>query len=201
MGKNKGANLLKKIYLWVLHWAETPYGPWVLFLLALSESSFFPVPPDILLIALAIAIPIKSFRYALICTVGSVTGGAFGYLLGLKLMDSVGMPIINFYNALDHFEQLRMLYNQYDVWVVATAGFTIIPYKIITITAGAAKLDFSVFILVSAISRGARFFLVALLVFKYGEPIKEFIDKYFNILSVLFIGLLAGGFILAKFAF
>lgn len=193
--------MLKKLYHWVLHWAETPYGPLALLLLAFSESSFFPVPPDVLLIALAISLPHKSFRYALICTVGSITGGAFGYFLGLKLMDAVGIPIINFYDAMEQFEKVRTLYRRYDVWVVATAGFTIIPYKLITITAGAVNLDFGNFMLASTASRAARFFLVAGLIYKYGESIKAFIDRYFNVLSVLFIALLVVGFLLVKYFF
>ncbi len=193
--------MLKRLYDWVLHWAETPYGVWALLVLAFSESSFFPIPPDVLLIALAISIPRKSLNYALVCTAGSVAGGAFGYFLGLKLMESVGIPIINFYGAMEQYEKLKILYHQYDVWVVATAGFTIIPYKLITITAGAVNLDFSNFIITSAASRAARFFLVAALIFRYGEPIKAFIEKYFNILSVLFIILLVGGFLLIKFFF
>lgn len=191
--------MLKKLYNWVLHWAETPYGPWALLALAFSESSFFPVPPDVLLIALAISIPHKSFRYAIICTAGSVAGGAFGYLLGLKLMELVGIRIINFYGLMEQFDRLKTLYHQYDVWVVATAGFTPIPYKLATITAGAVKLDFPNFMLASALSRGARFFLVAGLIYKYGEPTKAFIDKYFNILSLLFIILLVGGGLVIKF--
>lgn len=193
--------MLKRLYDWVLHWAETPYGVWALLVLAFSESSFFPIPPDVLLIALAISIPRKSLKYALVCTAGSVAGGAFGYFLGLKLMESVGIPIINFYGAMEQYEKLKILYHQYDVWVVATAGFTIIPYKLITITAGAVNLDLSNFIVASAASRAARFFLVAALIFRYGEPIKAFIEKYFNILSVLFIILLVGGFLLIKFFF
>ncbi len=193
--------MLKRLYDWVLHWAETPYGVWALLVLAFSESSFFPIPPDVLLIALAISIPRKSLNYALVCTAGSVAGGAFGYFLGLKLMESVGIPIINFYGAMEQYEKLKILYHQYDVWVVATAGFTIIPYKLITITAGAVNLDFSNFIITSAASRAARFFLVATLIFRYGEPIKAFIEKYFNILSVLFIILLVGGFLLVRFFF
>ncbi len=193
--------MLKRLYDWVLHWAETPYGVWALLVLAFSESSFFPIPPDVLLIALAISIPRKSLNYALVCTAGSVAGGAFGYFLGLKLMESVGIPIINFYGAMEQYEKLKILYHQYDVWIVATAGFTIIPYKLITITAGAVNLDFGNFLVASAASRAARFFLVAVLIFRYGEPIKAFIEKYFNILSVLFIILLVGGFLLVRFFF
>jgi membrane protein YqaA with SNARE-associated domain len=191
--------VLKKLYLWVLHWAETPYGPWALLLLAFSESSFFPIPPDVLLIALGISIPRKSFRYALICSVGSVVGGAFGYFLGLKLMAAVGMPIIDFYHLVDEFDKWKEIFRRNDVWMVAIAGFTPVPYKVITITAGAVKLDLSNFIIASAVSRAARFFLVGALIYKYGESIKPFIDKYFNLLSILFIALLIGGFMLIKF--
>ena len=191
--------MLKKLYHWVLHWAETPYGPWALLLLAFSESSFFPIPPDVLLVALAISIPKSSYRYALICTAGSVMGGTFGYFLGLKLMGTVGMPIINFYGLMEEFDKWKDIFRRNDVWMVAVAGFTPVPYKVITITAGAAKLDLSNFIIVSAVSRAARFFLVGALIYRYGESIQPFIDKYFNLLSILFIALLIGGFLLIKF--
>ncbi|MDP7555290.1 MAG: YqaA family protein [Nitrospinota bacterium] len=193
--------LIRKTYDWVLHWAETPYGAWALFVLAFCESSFFPIPPDILLIALAISIPLKSFRYALICSTGSVLGGAFGYLIGMELMNTIGKPILGFYGVMDKYEHIGKLYNQHNAWAVGIAGFTPIPYKVFTIAAGAFKIDFWVFLIASFVSRSARFFIVAALIYKFGSPIKSFIDKYFNLLTIVFTLLLILGFILIKYIF
>lgn len=194
-------NIIRKTYDWVLHWAETPYGSWALFILAFCESSFFPIPPDVLLIALAISVPLKSFTYALICSLGSVLGGAFGYYIGIELMDTIGRPVLEIYGVMGKYEYIGELYNQYNAWAVGIAGFTPIPYKVFTIAAGAFKIDFFVFILASFISRSARFFIVSALIFKYGSPIKTFIDKYFNLLSLIFVILLVLGFIAIKFIF
>ncbi len=190
--------MVRRLYDWVLRWAHSPYGSVALFVLAFTESSFFPIPPDVLLIALAVSIPAKSFRYALICSVGSVAGGAFGYLIGLYLMDAVGYNIIEFYGVTAKYDYVQELYRNYDAWVVAVAGFTPIPYKVFTISAGAFEINFWVFIVVSAISRAARFFILAAIIYKFGKPIKAFIDRYFNILSIAFMVLLILGFVLVK---
>jgi membrane protein YqaA with SNARE-associated domain len=191
--------MLRRLYDWVLHWAETPYGSWALFLLAFSESSFFPIPPDILLIALAVAIPMKSLKYALICSAGSVLGGCFGYLIGWQFMASVGTRIVDFYGLTPKVEYIEVLYNKYDAWAVAIAGFTPIPYKVFTIAAGAFKINFSVFVLASLVSRSARFFLVGGLIYIFGPGIQSFIDKYFNILATVFTVLLIAGFLIIKY--
>ncbi len=192
---------VKQLYDWVLHWADTRYAVPALFVLAFVESSFFPIPPDVLLLALALAVPKKSFRYAAICTAGSVLGGMFGYLIGLKLIDAVGMPILNFYGAMGKYESIRQLYIQYDAWAVGIAGFTPIPYKVFTIAAGAFKIDFLVFVLASIAGRAGRFFLVALLIYRYGPSIRGFIDRYFNLLTMVFLALLVLGFVLIKYVF
>jgi membrane protein YqaA with SNARE-associated domain len=191
--------MLRKLYDWVLHWAETPYGSWALFLLALAESSFFPVPPDVLLIALAISIPARSFRYALICSVGSLFGGMLGYLIGYQFMDLIGMEIVEFYGFTQQYAAVGDLYDQYNAWAVGIAGFTPIPYKIFTISAGAFKINFVVFLVASAISRSARFFLVGWLIYAFGPEIRLFIDRYFNLLAIVFVVLLIGGFIVIKY--
>jgi membrane protein YqaA with SNARE-associated domain len=193
--------MLRRLYSWVLHWAETPYGSWALFLLALSESSFFPVPPDVLLIALAVSIPKKSFKYALICTAGSLIGGCLGYLIGWQFMITVGEKIIQFYGLTQKMQYIKDLYMQYDAWAIGIAGFTPIPYKVFTISAGAFNINFTVFIIASAISRAARFFLVAWLIYLFGPKIKTFIDKYFNILAITFVVLLIAGFAIIKIFF
>ena len=190
---------LRRLYDWVEHFAETPYGLWALFLLAFAESSFFPVPPDVLLIALAVSIPARAFRYALVCSVGSVIGGIFGYLIGYQFMEFIGSGILNFYGLTDKYESMAELYNRYNAWAVGIAGFTPIPYKVFTISAGAFKINFWVFLLASVVSRSARFFLVAGLIYMFGEQIRTFIERYFNILAVLFVVLLVAGFILIGF--
>lgn len=190
--------MLRRLYEWVLHWAETPYGTWALFILALAESSFFPIPPDVLLIALAISIPAKAFRYALVCTAGSLIGGVIGYLIGYQFMEVVGFRIIRFYDLMEMYRNVGDLYNRYNALAVGIAGFTPIPYKVFTISAGAFKINFPVFVLASAVSRAARFFLVGWLIYRFGPGIRSFIDRYFNTLAVVFVLLLVGGFVLIK---
>jgi membrane protein YqaA with SNARE-associated domain len=190
--------MLRRLYSWVLHWAETPYGPWALFLLAFCESSFFPIPPDILLIALAVSIPKKSFKYAAVCTAGSLIGGCLGYLIGWQFMIGVGEKIIRFYGLTHKMQYIRELYVQYDAWAIGIAGFTPIPYKVFTISAGAFKINFTVFIIASAVSRAARFFLVGGLIYIFGPKIQAFIEKYFNILAIAFVVLLVAGFVIIK---
>lgn len=190
--------MFRKLYNWVLYWAETPYGAWALFLLALCESSFFPIPPDVLLIALAVAIPGKSFYYALICSLGSVLGGCIGYLIGWKFMAAIGNEIIAFYGLTQRFNDIKHLYQAYDAWAVGIAGFTPIPYKVFTISAGAFNINFLVFFMASLISRSARFFLVGGLIYVFGPRIKAFIEQYFNLLAVAFAILLIAGFVVVK---
>jgi len=191
-------NIIRRLYDWVLGWAETPYGTPALFTIAFAESSFFPVAPDILLIALDLSKPKRSFYYALLCSIASVLGGIFGYFIGLELMDLIGFKIIQFYGVMNQYEQIKDLYKHYDALAVFIAGFTPIPYKIATITAGAFKINFITFVVASVLSRGARFFLVSGLIYLFGTRIKEFIDKYFNMLVVIFTILLIGGIIITK---
>lgn len=191
---------LRKIYDWVLHWAGTPYAVPALFIISFAESSFFPIPPDVLLIAMAVAVPKRAFYFAMVCSVASVLGGMFGYLLGYGFMDVVGNHIVEFYHFEDKFAKIGLLYNEYEGWAVAAAGFTPLPYKVFTLAAGAFKINFAVFVLASTIGRSARFFLVAGLIYKFGLPVKAFIEKYFNILSIAFFVLLILGFYLIKVA-
>ena len=191
--------MLRRLYDWVLHWATTPYSTWALFLLAFSESSFFPIPPDVLLIALAVANPKKAFRYALVCAVGSVLGGCLGYFIGYSFMAGIGQKIIAFYGLTDKVAYIRALYHQYDAWAVGIAGFTPIPFKVFTITAGMFKIDFGVFILAALVSRSARFFLVGGLIYKFGPGIQRVIDRYFDRLSIAFVVLLILGFVAIRY--
>jgi membrane protein YqaA with SNARE-associated domain len=191
--------VLRRLYNWVLHWAKTPYGTWALFLLAFCESSFFPIPPDVLLIALAVALPKKAFKYALVCSVGSLLGGCLGYLIGWQFMVGLGDGIIRFYGLQDKYEYIRRLYVTYDAWAVGIAGLTPIPYKVFTITAGAFRINFVVFLVASAVSRSARFFLVGGLIYLFGPKIQSVIDRYFNTLVVVFVILLVLGFVVIKY--
>jgi membrane protein YqaA with SNARE-associated domain len=190
--------LLRRLYEVCMAWIQTPYGLWALFLLAVAESSFFPIPPDVFLIALCIAVPGRSFFYAAICALGSVLGGGLGYGLGLGFMDTIGMRILNWYGLMEKYQVVQNLYRQYDAWAVAAAGFTPLPYKLFTITAGAFKINFATFMLVSLLARSARFFLVAGFIYKFGAPVRTFIERYFNMLATIFFILLIGGFLLIK---
>ena len=187
---------IRRLYDWVLSWADSPYGAWGLFLIAFAESSFFPIPPDVLLVALAVGAHKKAFRFALIATVGSVLGGMLGYLIGWQFMAMIGDRIIAFFGFADKFTQVEALYNTWDAWVVFIAGFTPIPYKVFTIAAGVFTLNFPIFVLASTLGRAGRFCLVAALIYYRGPSIKAFIDKYFNILVTVFTLLLVGSFVL-----
>ena len=202
--------MIKNLYNWVLNWSNSKYGVVALALMAVSEASFFPIPPDVLLIALCLGSQSKSFKYALICSAGSIFGAIIGYGIGSILWwssPSVFTGLANFFFNIipgfstDVFYSIKDQYEQWNFWIIFTAGFTPIPFKIFTITAGAFDINFLLFLIASTISRSARFFLVAALIWKFGKPIKEFIDKYFNLLAILFTLLLFGGFFLAKFLF
>jgi membrane protein YqaA with SNARE-associated domain len=203
-------NLLKKMYDWVLKWAGTPYGSIALFILAFSESVFFPVPPDVLLIALALGCTTRSFRYALYCTMGSVSGAMAGYAIGHFIWISASGEFTGFANfffdnipgfTVDLYNNIKAMYDKWNFWVIFTAGFTPIPYKIFTVTSGVFDINFMLFCIASFVSRSARFFLVAFLIWKFGAGIKSFIDKYFNILALGFTACLIGGFIALKYIF
>ncbi len=200
-------NQLRKLYDWVLHWTDTKYGMPALFILAFAESSFFPIPPDVLLIALAIGNRSKAFRFALVCSIGSIIGGIAGYSIGhfawwsgKNVYSSLALFFFDHVPgfSVDIFQKIRSQYELNNILIVFTAGFTPIPYKIITITAGAFNINFPMFLLASSVSRTARFFLVSLLIWKFGEPITTFIDKYFNLLTIIFTILLVGGFLVMK---
>ena len=201
-------HLHRRLYDWVLHWAETPYGGWALFLLSLAESSFFPVPPDVLLAPLTLGARRKWLRFALSCSVASVIGGIIGYAIGHWLWFSGPdqysrlalwcFDVIPRFDA-ETFKRVSDRYDSWNFWVVFTAGFTPLPFKVITISGGACGINFVIFLIASIVSRSARFFLVAGLFGKYGPTIKPFIDKYFNWLCLLFVVLLIGGFLMGKF--
>jgi membrane protein YqaA with SNARE-associated domain len=190
---------IRKLYDWVLHWAETPYGTPALFILAFAESSFFPVPPDVLLLALCLSVPTRAFKFALICSVGSVVGGVLGYAIGYFGYEAIGKPVIDFYHGEAVMQKVQNLYDTYGFWGVLIAAITPIPYKVFTIASGFFKFEFISFVLASIVGRSFRFFLVATLIWKFGPSIKNFIDKYFNILMIVFTVLLVGGFVALKY--
>lgn len=186
---------LRRLYHWVLSWADRPGGPAALVGIAAAESFFFPIPPDLLLIPLALGKPRRALRFAFLCTMGSVVGGIIGYGIGSGLYQAVGRPILEFYGLIGQYEELGDLYAQHLILTLGTAGFTPIPYKVFTIAAGAFHVSFAAFVAVSAASRGARFFLIAGLIRLFGPQIRRFIERWFNLLTVLFALLLIGGFL------
>ncbi len=192
---------VRRLYDWVLSWANTPYGVPALGLLAFAEASFFPVPPDVLLLALCLAIPARSYRFALVATLGSVAGGMLGYLIGWGLWDQVGTIFYQYIPGVtaEGFGQVKALFDQYDFWTVFAAGFTPIPYKIFTIASGAFQINFPIFAVASLVSRGLRFFLVAAMFYYLGCPARVLIEKYFNILTILFLILVIGVLILVQY--
>ena len=192
---NSGGGPLHRLYHWVLGWADRPGGTWALFGIAFAESSFFPIPPDVLLIPLALGNVRRALWFALVCTAGSVAGAVLGYVIGSSLFASIGQPIIELYHGMDHYNELGQLFEDNLLVTLGTAGFTPIPFKVFTIAAGAFGVSFPAFVAISALSRGARFFLVAGLIRLCGESIRVFIEKYFNLLTIAFVVLLVLGFV------
>lgn len=191
--------VLRNLYDWTMHWARHPKATWALLAIAFAESSFFPIPPDVLLIAMAVASPALALRYAGITALGSLLGGIAGYAIGAFVFEAVGQPIVEFYHAQDVMEQIGRKYESYAFLTVFTAAFTPVPYKVITISAGFFHISFLPFLVASALGRSARFFAVAMLIRVYGESITAFIDKYFNLLSIAFTVLLIGGYLGATY--
>ncbi len=200
--------MIKRLYNWVLSWSDSRWGWLALFIIALFEASWFPLPPDVLLIALCLGATKKSFRFATICLTGSILGAALGYCIGHFLwMTPAGEPtaIANFFYenifSIESFNNVGNLYDKYNFWIVFTAGFTPLPFKLFTIAGGMFDINFVMFIIASTVSRGMRFFLIGWLIWRYGAPIKSFIDKYFNLLATLFTVILIGFTALAFWLF
>ena len=191
--------LLRSLYNWTLKKAEHKYSPWILSIVSFAESSFFPIPPDILLIPMIIAKRLKAWMYAFICTFSSVLGGLAGYAIGYFFYNSIGVLIIDAYHLSSSFNTFESYYNEYGILIVLGAGFTPFPFKFITIASGVFNLNIFLFIITAIIARGLRFYLLAGLLFVFGEKIKVLIDKYFNMLAILFFILLVGSVILIKF--
>ena len=191
--------ILRRLYDWTLNKASHQKAPWFLSLVSFIESSIFPIPPDIILIPMILANKLKAWWYALICTISSVLGGLAGYCIGAYFYSTIGIIIINYYGLTNQFDTFQSLYDKNGFWFVLAGGFTPFPFKFITIASGVFHLNIIAFVFFSFISRGLRFFLLALLLWVFGESIKKLIDKYFNILAILFFILFFCGIFILKF--
>ena len=192
-------NFLKKTYNWTLEKAQHKNAKWYLSLISFAESSFFPIPPDILLIPMALASKARALFYAFMCTLFSVLGGLLGYAIGYFFYNSVGIYIVDFYHLENSFNIFENYYKEFGILIVLGAGITPFPYKFITIASGVFGLNIFLFIIVSIIGRGLRFYLIAILLYFFGEKIKLIIDKYFNILTIVFFILLVGSVFIIRF--
>ena len=189
--------MLKNLYHWTLSLAQSRHAPLALGLIAFAESSFFPIPPDALLVPMSVAQPRKAWSYALICTLGSVLGGVLGYAIGALLFDSVGQWLINLYGYGEKMGALKTFYDEYGAWFILLKGLTPIPFKLVTIVSGVLHYNFPLFVLLCLVTRGARFFILALLMNKFGEPIKAALEKYFGWFLLILLVAVVGGFWLA----
>lgn len=190
---------LRRCYDWVLRWADTPYGIPALFVLAFAESSFFPIPPDVLLMALTLGRPARAFLFAAVCSIGSVLGGILGYFIGRFVWQAVQGFFFTYVFSREAFETVTRAYGEQAFWATFTAGFTPIPYKVFTIAGGVASVPFVGFVIASALSRSLRFFVVAGLIHFFGPAVKTKIERHFDVLSLVFMALLIGGFLLVKY--
>ena len=189
---------LRALYDWTMGLAGHRHAQWGLGFISFLESMIFPIPPDVLLMPMVLAARERAWRLATICTLGSVLGGLAGYGIGLFLFDTIGQPILDLYGYAEKFTHFQGLYNEFGAWIVFLAGFSPIPYKVFTIASGVTQLDLLTFFIASTLSRGARFFLVAGLLWRFGTPIRTFIERWLGLLTFLFVVLLFGGFLVLK---
>jgi membrane protein YqaA with SNARE-associated domain len=190
--------MLRKTYARVMALAASPNAGWWLALIAFAEASFFPIPPDVMLIPMAVAKPRSAWRFAAICTVASVAGGALGYLIGFAVFDQVARPILNVYGYGAAYAAFQAKFQAYGLWIILVKGLTPIPYKIVTIAAGAARFDFSLFMMASVLTRGARFFLVATLLHFFGDAVRDFIERRLTLVTSALAIAVIGGFLALK---
>ncbi len=193
--------MLRRLYDWTMSLAATRHAEKGLAGVSFVESSFFPIPPDVLLIPMVLAERKRWMRYAFICTIASILGALLGYVIGAFLYEAIGRPILAFYGKEHAFEQIADWYNRWGGWGVLFAAVTPFPYKVLTIFSGATGLNLGIFVLVSVVGRGLRFYLVAWLLYRYGEPIRHFIEKNLGLLFTLFMVLLIGGFVAVRYVF
>jgi membrane protein YqaA with SNARE-associated domain len=190
--------MIRRLYDWTMELAAHRNANAVLGFISFIESSVFPIPPDVLLIPMVLADRARAWRIALICTVASVLGALLGYAIGVFLFAEIGRPLLEFYGYDARFDEFRGLYNEWGSWVVFIAGLTPFPYKVITILSGVTRLDVAVFVIASVLARGGRFFIVAALLWRFGPPIRTFIERRLGILFTLFVVLLIGSFVVLK---
>jgi membrane protein YqaA with SNARE-associated domain len=191
--------MMQRAYAWMMRTASHDKAPQGLFWVSFMESSFFPIPPDVMLIPMVLAKPAKAWTYAAICTAGSVLGGILGYAIGYFLYETLGQWLIHAYGLAAQFEAYRAAYNEWGLWIILIKGLTPIPYKLVTIASGAASFNFWVFLAASIVTRGARFLLVAALLYWLGEPIREFIERRLTLVTTTFVVVLVGGFVVVRY--
>jgi membrane protein YqaA with SNARE-associated domain len=193
--------MMRRLYDWAMGMARHERAPYFLFWVSFVESSVFPIPPDIMLIPMILARRAKAWAYASIATVGSVLGGVAGYAIGYFLFEFLGRPILDVYGYAGKFEETADLFRQWGVWILIAKGWTPFPYKVLTIAAGAFRMDLAAFVLASIVARAMRFYLVAGLLFWFGEPIKDFIERRLSLVTTAFVVTLVGGFLAVKYLF
>lgn len=190
--------MLKKLYDWTLAKAASKAAPYWLFVVAVAESSFFPIPPDVLLLPMCFARRAKSFMFAAICTIGSTLGGVGGYAIGALFFAAVGQPLIELYGGQDAMAELRLLYQEQGPMVVAFGAFTPFPFKVVTVASGAMAMDLGPFVIACLLARGGRFLIEAALIWRFGEPIRAFVEKRLALVSLICFVALAAFFVLVK---
>lgn len=193
--------MMRRLYDWMMQAAGHRRAPQALFWVSFIESSIFPIPPDVMLIPMVLRERLKAWAYATLCTVGSVLGGIAGYAIGYYLLEYIGQPVIKLYGLESKWGQLSEWFKEWGVWVLLIKGPTPFPYKVLTIFAGAMHMNIWAFIFASILSRAMRFYLVAALLYWYGEPIREFIEKRLNLLATLLVVGLVGGFVAIRYLF
>jgi membrane protein YqaA with SNARE-associated domain len=191
--------MLNHFYARTLALAASRYAMAALALVAFAESSFFPLPPDLLLIPMILARPRRAFLLAAICTLASIAGGFLGYAIGYFLFDAIGRPILEFYHAMGRYDALKAAFAQWGVWIIIIKGLTPIPYKLVTIASGVAQFPIVPFALASLVSRSLRFFLLAALLWRFGEPVRDFIEQRLMLVTSLFAAALVGGFVALRY--
>ena len=187
--------MLRRLYDWVMRAAESPQALKWLAAVSFAESSFFPIPPDAMIVPMVLAQPRRAWLIATVCTIASVVGGFFGYAIGYYLFEAVGRPIVEFYGYQAAFDRFRDEFQHWGMWIILIKGLTPIPYKLVTIASGVAHFDLLVFAFASLVTRSARFFLVAALLRYFGPPIRNFIERYLTWVTTAFVALIVAGFI------
>ncbi|MHC0052921.1 YqaA family protein [Actibacterium sp. D379-3] len=191
--------MIRKLYDWTISLADSRHALWALAFISFVESSVFPIPPDVLMIPMIIARPNRAWQIAGVCLTASIAGAMLGYYIGYGLFESVGRPVLEFYGKEAYFDEFRARYNEWGAWAVLIAGITPFPYKVITILSGSTGLNLPVFILSSIVARGLRFYLIAALLWKFGTPIRDFIERRLGIIFTVLIFLFLGGFYVVKY--